>query len=369
MIIKEFLQLRRDRRMLPLIFVAPIFQILILGYAATTDVKNISLVVCNYDRSAESRDYISHFEPSGYFTIEEYAQSQQEVIEYLDKSRAMVGIVIPHHFGRDLQKGTPVKVQVLADGADANTANIGTSYIAQITAGYSQRILVERISRLLGTGTVPGIKTVTRVWFNPELRSANFMIPGVIALILMIVTATLTAVSIVREREIGTMEQLLVTPLKPIELLLGKIIPFTIIGFFDVVLVLAVGILWFDLPMKGSIPLLFGLSALFVMTTLGIGLFVSTISNTQQQAMLIAQFFVFFPFMMLSGFTFPIENMPVLFQYITLGIPLRYFLVILRDLFLKGSGMDILWPQTLALAGFGIVILALSVLRFRKRLG
>ncbi len=369
MIVKEFLQIRRDKRMLPIVILAPIIQVILLGYAATVDVKEIPLVVSDMDNSRESREFIARFTNSGYFIIAAYVDHPKKTDEYLDGSKATMAVLIPENFGKNIASGRGTQLQLIADGADANTANISLGYASQITAGYSQSILMNQLLKTSGGLAPPQLKVETRVWFNPELRSANYMVPGVVALILMIITTTFTSAGIVREKEIGTMEQLLVTPMKPYQLILGKLLPFVIIGFIDVILVLGVAVNLFGIPLKGSIPLLFGLAGLFILTTLGLGLFVSTISHTQQQAMMTAQFFIFFPMIFLSGFTFPIENMPEVIQAITYIIPLRYFLEIIRGLFLKGVGIETLWPQALALLVFGVTILSLSVLRFQKRLG
>ncbi|HEX9614694.1 MAG TPA: ABC transporter permease [Bacteroidota bacterium] len=367
LMIKEFLQLRRDKRMLPLVLLAPVIQVILLGYAATVDVKNISLVVFDADRSVESRAYVERFTNTGYFIVAGYVDEADELDDYLDKTLATLAISIPRSFSDDVGAGRPVKIQLLADGADANTANISLNYAAQITARYAESLLAERLTRIGGV-TLPQIRTETRIWFNPDLRSANYMIPGVVALILMIITTAFSAAAIVREKESGTIEQILVTPIKPYQFMLGKLLPFIIIGFADVVLILGVAVNWFDIPLKGSVLLLFGLCGLFILTTLGLGLFVSTVSRTQQQAMMTAQFFIFFPFLFLSGFTFPIDNMPPIIQGLTYLVPLRYFITIVRDLFLKGVGLEVLWPEALALLAFGVIILSLSVARFQKRL-
>ena len=369
MMVKEFLQIRRDRRLLPLILLAPVVQVVLLGYAATVDVKNIPLAVYDADRSFESRQYIQRFTNSGYFTIVSYVDHPDQLDWYLDAGEATLALSIPSHFSRSLGTGRPVGVQLLADGTDANTANISLNYAAQITAGYAQSIFAQQLVRLGSGVAVPRVAAQTRVWFNPDLRSANYMVPGVVALILMIITTTFSSASIVREKEAGTIEQILVTPIKPYQFILGKLLPFIIIGFVDVALVLGVAVNWFDIPLKGSVLLLFGLCGLFILTTLGLGLFVSTVSRTQQQAMMTAQFFIFFPFIFLSGFAFPIENMPPVVQGITYLVPLRYFITIIRGLFLKGVGMVELWSEALALLIFGLVILTLSIRRFRKRLG
>jgi ABC-2 type transport system permease protein len=255
---------------------------------------------------------------------------------------------------------------VVLDGTDANTSTILLNYATQIITSYSQKVLAEYSARI--PGGVARVLPEPRIWFNPDLKSANFMVPGVVALVLMLITMTLTSLGIVKEKEIGTMEQLLVTPMKPYQLVIGKLVPFTAIGFLDVIVVLALARFWFGVPMQGSLVVLFSLSALFILTTLGLGLFVSTIARSQQQAMLIAQFFFFMPFMFLSGFAFPIANMPKVIQPFTYLIPLRYFLEIVRAVFLKGAGLAELWPQALALFGLGIAIFSLSVIRFRKTL-
>ncbi|MBM4168935.1 MAG: ABC transporter permease [Ignavibacteria bacterium] len=368
LMIKEFLQIRRDKRMLPVIIVAPILQVIILGYAAAVDVKNVGTVVCDLDRSARSRELVTRFTNTGYFTIIDYVDHPREIDRFLDETKAIVGIVIPKHFGRAIAGGKTTSLQVFADGTDANTANISLGYVSQIVGGLSESIVTERLLRTGGMVSVPRVRAETRVWYNPELRSANFMVPGVVALLLFIITAAFTSIAIVREREAGTMEQLMVTPIRPYQLILGKLLPFVVIGLLDVVLVLGVATLWFNIPMKGSLILLFILTGAYILNTLGIGLFVSTISRTQQQALMTAQFFIMFPSIFLSGFTFPIENMPEIVQGITYLVPLRYFMTIIRGLFLKGVGLEALWLESLILFGSGVLILSLSVIRFRKRL-
>lgn len=362
---KEFYQIRQDRRMLVVSIVAPLLQVLVLGYAATTDIRATRMVVCDQDRTPESRAFIEAFTTSGYFIHEYSVDRIGDIDPVIERGDASVGLVIPVGFGRDMMARRTPGVQAIFDGADANTANVLLAYATQVVASYSQQVAVSAAAPS-GRGRWGTIVPEPRVWFNPDLKSSNFMVPGVVALVLMIITMTLTALGIVKEKEIGTMEQLMVTPIRPLELIIGKLIPFVIIGVVDVVLVLAVAHFWFEVPMRGSLPLLFLLSGLFILTTLGLGLFVSSISRTQQQAMLIAQFFIFMPFMFLSGFAFPISNMPPVIQAVTYFIPLRYFLEIVRGIFLKGSGIAELWPQAAALCAFGIVILTLSVLRFKK---
>ena len=366
---KEFFQIRQDRRMMSLSLVAPIMQILLLGYAATTDIKYSNLVVCDMDKTEESRAFIKGFTNSRYF-IEEYSVDvPRDVDDYIDDGKASIALVVPHDFGADILGRRTTQVQVIVDGADANSANILLGYATQIIGSYSQLVNASYATQQQQQGIkAKHILAEPRVWFNPDLKSSHYMVPGVVALVLMIITMTLTSLGVVKEKEIGTLEQLLVTPIKPYQLILGKLMPFTLIGFVDVTVVLSIAHFWFEVPMLGSLPLLFALSALFIMTTLGLGLFISTIAKSQQQAMLIAQFFFFMPFTFLSGFTFPIANMPVFIQYITLAIPLRYFLEIVRGIFLKGAGGAQLWPQALALFLIGDAVLTMSVMRFRRRL-
>ncbi|MCZ6775565.1 MAG: ABC transporter permease [Ignavibacteria bacterium] len=364
---KEFFQIRQDKRMLAVSMVAPFLQVLLIGYAATTDIKNTDIVVCDLDKTSVSREFVSEFTNSGYFVQKYVVHSYKEVGKHIEQGKARMALVIPVSFGDDILARRTAQVQLILDGADANSASVLLSYGNQIATQYSQAMLAEVIltGDLVATGR---ILPEPRVWFNPDLLSQNFMVPGVVALVLMIITMTLTALGIVKEKELGTLEQLMVTPIKPFELIIGKLIPFIIIGFIDVIIVLAIAYFWFGVPLRGSLMLLFALSGLFILTTLGLGLFVSTIATSQQQAMLIAQFFFFMPFMFLSGFALPIRNMPELIQYVTYLIPLRYFLEIVRGLFLKGSGLSELWPQAIALLVFGVAILTMSVLRFHKKL-
>jgi ABC-2 type transport system permease protein len=364
---KEFYQIRQDRRMMMVSIMAPILQVIFLGYAATTDIKYSNMVVCDNDKSVESRALIQRFTNSHYFILRYDVNLPDDVDAYIDGAKASVALIIPSGFGEKILQRRTTPVQMVFDGADANTASILLGYATQIVAAYSQSVLLDT-PLMMQKGKPARILPEPRVWYNPDLKSQDFMVPGVVALVLMIITMTLTSLGIVKEKEIGTLEQLLVTPIRPFELLIGKLVPFVIIGAIDMSIVLAIARYWFEVPLLGSLPLLFGLSGLFILTTLGLGLFISTIAKSQQQAMLIAQFFFFMPFMFLSGFAFPIANMPKIIQAFTFVIPLRYFLEIVRGIFLKGAGLHELWPQATALAGIGIVIFSLSVLRFRKTL-
>jgi ABC-2 type transport system permease protein len=368
-VIKEFIQFRRDKRMMLVSFLAPVVQLLLLGYAATTDIRDIPMLVYDQDRTSTSREFVNQFVNSGYFVVTHQVNSTDEIDPLIENGQVWVALVIPNNFTSNLLAMRPSAVQLLADGSDANSAGISIGYASQIIGKYSQSVLLEVVKKTPMPVKTGRLVPEVRVWYNPELTSRNFMVPGVLAMVLMIITMTMTSLAIVKEKEIGTLEQLMVTPIKPFQLIVGKLLPFIVIGAIDVALVLVVAKFWFAVPLRGSIFLLLGLSCLFVLTTLGLGLFVSTISKTQQQAMMTAQFFFFMPFIFFSGFTFPIENMPKLIQYVTYAIPLRYYIVIIRGIFLKGVGVAELWPQVIALLIFGVVIFTLSVVLFRKRLG
>jgi len=367
---KELLQFRRDPKMFSISFIAPIFQLLVLGYAANLDVTDLPTVVCDLDRSAASRELLRTFSNSGYFELAWEVTRMEDVDPYLETGEASIAVVVPRGFGDRLTAGRPAGLQVIADGSDANSATIGLGYASALTARYSQRVIVQRLERLGRPDAQPArIAPEVRVWYNPELKSRNFMVPGILGLLLLVMTMMLTSLAIVKEKEVGTMEQLVVTPIRPYQLIIGKLAPFTLIGLVDIVLILLVAAFWFNVPVRGSVPLLFGLCVVFLMTTLGLGLLVSTLSRTQQQAMITSAFFVMFPMNFLSGFIFPIENMPELIQYLTYLLPPRYFFVILRGLFLKGVGLEQLWDEVVILSIMGVAILTLSALRFRKKLG
>ena len=368
MLRKEFIQVFRDPRMRMVIFVIPCIQVFVISYAISMDVKHVRTALFDLDNSQASRDVAASFVRSGYFDVVERIGTDKEATALLDRGKVSAVLHIMHGFADDLRGERTARLQVLVDGTDSNTANIVQSYAVKIAAAYSQNILVERYHRLLGAINLPGRPELqTRAWFNENLESRNFFVPGVLVVVVSIVTMLLTSMAVVREREIGTMEQIMVTPITPMEFILGKTIPFAVIGFIDVGLVTLIGRFWFDVPIRGNLVLLFFATGLYLMTMLGIGLFISTVSQTQQQAM-ISTFFFFFPAMLLSGFAFPIANMPEPVQWLTLFDPLRYFLVIVRAIFLKGVGMEILWPQMLALALMGVFMLSLAVKRFHKTL-
>jgi len=360
---KEFIQTFRDKRMLIPIFVAPIIQLILFGYAVTTDIKHISMAVLDYDKTHESRALISSFSQSDYFKLDFYAQTYKEVDNLIQKGKIDVSIIIPVEFEKNLKKMKKTSLQVIIDGTDANSATIIMGYISKLVGLYSEKIFSEKIEKM-PTG-IPVLQP--RVWYNPDLKSSVYMVPGVICLILLITTLILTSMAITREREMGTLEQLIVSPIKAWELIIGKTIPFVIIGFGDIILIILAGKFIFDLPIRGNLLFLFVICFIFILTTLSLGLFISTVSRTQQQAMITAFFFIM-PAMLLSGIFSSIESMPKAIQYITILNPLKYFAKSVRGILLKGNGFSILWPQLLALFIFGITAAILSSLRFKKHL-
>ena len=362
---KEFLELRRDPRLFGIVIIAPIIQLTMLGYAATTDVRDVPMVVVDQDRTSDSRALVSRFEASDNFVVVDSLTSIAQVDRYLDSGRAWMALAIPPDYGERVRAGQPTALQVVADGTDANSTNVALGYAGSLVASYGR----ELAAAVHGTAATPLVTAEVRVWFNPELESRYFMIPGILALLLLVITTNLSSMAIVREREVGTLEQLNVTPIARWELIAGKLLPYGLIGMIDVLLVVAVAVLWFEVPLRGSFLLLMAMCLVYLLTTLGLGLFVSTVSATQQQAMMTASFFFLIPMVFLSGFVFPIENMPAWIQPVTYLIPLRYFLVILRGIFLKGIGLETLWPQALALLAWGIGILTLAVLRSSKQSG
>lgn len=362
---KELIELRRDPRLFGIVILAPIIQLNVLGYAATTDVKDIPIVIVDTDRSTASRELIHRFETSANFKIVAMLGSTNEIDPYLDRGDAWMALSIPPDYGRQVAAAGKTTLQIVADGTDSNSTGVAMGYAQTLIGGYMQDMASRAAPGLPVSGLV---QPEIRVWFNSRLESRDFMIPGIVALLLLVITTNLSAMAIVREKEVGTLEQLNVTPLARWELITGKVIPYALIGIIDVVLVLIVAIYWFEVPMRGSIPLLFGMSLIYLLSTLGLGLFVSTISKTQQQAMMTSIFFFLTPMMYLSGFIFPIENMPRWIQPFTYLIPLRYFLVIVRGIFQKGIGLEILWPQALALFAWGLTVLALATIRSSKRL-
>ncbi len=363
MVRKEFIQVLRDKRLRFFVIVPPLIQLLVFGYVVSMDVNNVETAVLDRDRTAESRDVIERFRSSGYFTIVRQLADESGVRDALDRGEALCVIEIERGFGRDLLRGKAASVQVIIDGTNSNTAAVVEGYVDQIMAGMQSDVLAGR-----GAVVVQRIDMRIRTWYNPDLRSKNYNVPAVMATIITLVCLMLTSMAIVRERELGTIEQLMVSPLRPGELMLGKTIPFAAISFFDMTLVATLGVIWFHVPVNGSLLVLLAGTLLYLLSVLGVGLFISTLAATQQQALMGAILF-YMPSILLSGFVFPIKNMPELFQRLTLIIPLRYFLVIIRGVFLKGVGFDLLWPEMAALLAIGLLVITLSAFRFRKRLG
>ena len=359
---KEFLELRQNPHLFGVVILAPILQLIMLGYAATTDVKDVPVVVADGDRSAASRELIHRFDRSRNFTIIDTVTTVSEIGPCLEDGSAWLALTIPSGYGADVAAGRPAVLQVVADGTDSNSTSAALGYATALVGSYARELLPAP-----GASSAGAIDARILVWFNPQLESRFFMIPGVLALVLLLVTANLAAMAIVREKEVGTLEQLNVTPLRRWELIAGKLLPYGLIGMIDILLVTAVAVFWFEVPLRGNFALLLAISLLYVICTLGLGLLVSTISDTQQQAMMTATFFFLMPMIYLSGFMTPIENMPAVIQWVTYVIPLRYFLVIVRGIFLKGVGMAVLWPQVAALATWGAVVIGLAVMRSSKR--
>ncbi|HEX3128432.1 MAG TPA: ABC transporter permease [Thermoanaerobaculia bacterium] len=358
MVRKEFRQIFRDSRLRRMIFIAPVIQLLAFGYAVSTDVRNVSTLVVDHDRTRASRELVEAFRASGYFRIEGYADRPAEIVSALDHGTAVLGMVIPEGFERDASDAGEhgARVQLLFDGTNSN--------LATVARGYAERIVLSQGAQ----SRTSGIDLRSRAWFNPDLDSRDYNVPAVIGALLMLICLILTSLAVVREREIGTLEQLLVSPLRPGELILGKTLPFALIGTVELVLVVTIALTWFHIPFRGNPLLLLLASVLFLFTALGTGLLISTISNTQQEAFM-SGFLVFLPSLLLSGFMFPVNSMPRVFQMLTLVIPLRHYLEIVRAVFLKGAGFEALWRQLLALLVMGVALLWAAARRFRGESG
>ncbi|MBI1355064.1 MAG: ABC transporter permease subunit [Acidobacteria bacterium] len=374
---KELLQVFRDKRMRFVLFGPPMIQTIVFGFAVNLDVQHVSIAWMDGDRTSESRDLLESFTASGYFEVVATPERDEQLRTLLDRGEVMGAVTVLPGFARALERGESAPVQVIVDGANSNTASIVRAYAAQTLSLFADRQEARRQNRLQlargqGGGSpvpseLPGVALRSRVWFNPNLLSRNYFIPGVIANILALVTLMLTAMGIVREKEIGTMEQLMVTPIRPLELIIGKTLPFALVGLADVLAMTGLAYLVFGIELRGSVAVLLLASSLYLLTTLGVGVFISTVTSTQQQAMM-STFFVFMPLFMLSGFAFPISSMPTAVQYLTLLNPVRHFMSCVRALFLKGVGVDAIWPQLLALLAIGLTVMVLSAARFHKRL-
>jgi len=364
MVRKEFIQLFRDKRSRPILVIAPLVQLLVFGYVVNYDIKDIRVALIDQSRTRESRMMNDAFIANKIFRITDLPGSPRELEELLLTGKVDLGIKIPPDFSSRIRRGETAEVQILADGSMSNMASVRISYTVMVLDRLNTELIKELYGRELKYGK---IDSRIRTWYNPNLDSQNFFVPGIVAFVVMLISLLMTSIAIIKERENGTMEQLIVTPLKPIELIIGKTIPYTIISLAQMVMVMLFALFWFEVPLAGSIPELFLATCLFLLSTLGVGLFISTVSKTQQQAMMTTFFFIL-PFFMLSGFVFPIANMPIVVQWLTYLNPLRYFLVIIRGIFLKGVGLHILWPQYAALTILGVAVFAGAVGRFRKRL-
>ena len=360
MVRKEFIQILRDPRLRRLIFLAPLFQLLVFGYAVSTDIRNTATFVVDHDQTRVSRELVDALTGSGYFRVVGRSERSGDLVHALDHGDAIVGIEIPAGFAAALRGGRGANVQILLDGATSNTA--------LVARGYAERIVQEYGMEQGAMKQPPAVDLRERAWFNPGLVSRIYNVPGVSGLIIMLVCLLLTSLAVVREREIGTLEQLMVSPLRPIELIAGKTIPFAIIGLLDLTVVTLVALLWFRVPFEGNLLLLLLASVFYILSGLGLGLFISTISKTQQEAFMVT-FLIFMPTILLSGFMFPVRSMPVLFRWLTLLNPVRHYLEIVRAIFLKGTGLTCLWPQYVALLVMGTGIFGIAAKRFHKTIG
>ena len=369
MLIKELIQVVRDKRTRFILIGPPILQMLVFGYAATFEIRNVSTVIVDMDHSQESRDLVSRFISSPYFKVQSQLSDASQAHELIDQGKATLALEIDAGFAQKLRKGETAPLQVIVDATNSNTALIASAYVSQIALGFAQQAQQEQINRIAPQliEQIPSVQLEQRPWYNPDLRSRWFFVPGVIGSLTTLLVITLTSFAVVREREIGTLEQIMVTPIRPVEFILGKTLPFFLIGLFDALLIGAVGTFWFQIPFRGHVSVLLTGAVLFLICMLGMALLISTVSSTQQQAMVTA-FFVIMPTITFSGFGFPISAMPQWMQLASYAIPLRYFLVILRGTYLKGVGFDILWPQMAALAGIGLLGLMVAISRFHKAL-
>ena len=367
-IIKEFIQVWRDKKLRLFLIVPPLVQLLAYGYVINFDIKDVATAIFDESRTMESRELIQRFTSTDWFQVNYYLNSRQELLDLIDRGQISMALWIQWDFARQLRQGKTGQVQVIVDATDSNAALIVSRYASTAIGDYAQEQLLARFQRQgVRWAGKPGIplSVEARAWFNPNLISRYSMVPGVIAMVVLLISLMLTALSVVREKEIGTLEQILVTPIRSVELMLGKTIPFVLISLGNVILVTLVGVLWFEVPFRGQILVLLLGTIAFLFSSVGLGLLISTIAATQQQAMMAGNLFLT-PAVMLSGLIFPIANMPAFFQYLTLFNPLRYFIIVVRGIFLQGAGMDLLWQQMAAMTILGLIMLALAVLRFQK---
>jgi ABC-2 type transport system permease protein len=369
MLVKEFLQVFRDKRTRFLLFGPPIIQMVIFGYAATLEIEHVPMAILDYENSQVSRDFVSRFQGSRYFQVRAQTLDREGVRRLVDHGDVLLAVQVNAGFSEQLRKGQTAPVQVILDASNSNTALVSLGYVNQIASKFAQDYQLEMLDRTSPAimKQIPSIVLERQPWFNPDLSSQWYFVPGVMGNLITIVIVVLTAFAVVREREIGTLEQIMVTPIGQAEFILGKTIPFFLIGLLDAALITAVGTLWFRVPLRGSLLVLLAGTVLYLFCALGVGLLISTLSENQQQAM-VSAFFFLMPAIIFSGFATPISSMPAALQLLTYADPLRYFIVILRGVFLKGVGFAVLWPQMASLAVFAVLILLASVLRFHKSL-
>jgi len=369
MLIKEFIQVFRDKRTRFTLFGPPVIQMLVFGYAATLDIHHVPTAVLDFDNTQESRDLISRFAANPYFDVRAHIQDRRQISELIDRDQVLLAVQINSGFAENLRKGQPAPVQVIVDSSNSNTALVGMGYVNLVTATFARDYQAEHLAQTAPflSAQMPSVELERRPWFNENLQSRWYFVPGVIGNLTTVMVVMLTAFAVVREREIGTLEQVMVSPIRRVEFILGKTLPFYLIGLMDVALVSLVGTLWFRVPFRGQVGVLFLGAAVYLLCMVGIGLLLSTVANTQQQAM-IAGFFFMMPTIIFSGFGTPISSMPRWLQVLDYGNPLRYFMNVLRSVYLKGVGLDVLWPQIAAMAGIGVIMLTVSVFRLQKSL-
>lgn len=368
---KEFIQIRRDKATIYMVFIFPVMMLVLYGFGIRYDVKSVPISVLDMDRTAESRQYIDRFAHSPYFAVNHYAVSYRELQKDIDQGDARIGLVIPADFSERIGSRREAVVQMIVDGADNNTATIAMNYASSITRAYSSLILMQEMEALLRQTNlaVPAIEAEPRIWFNPDLESVQFVVPGIIAIIMMIVGTVLTAVTIVKEKEQGTIEQIVSSPIGRYELMFGKVLPYAVLAYLDFLLIVAASYVLFGVTIKGSITMLLVTAFFYLVGVLGLGILVSTMTQTQMSAMLTAILASMLPSILLSGFIFPIRQMPAVLQALTVLVPARYFIEILRDIYLKGLGFEYFWKETLFILVFGIATLVLAARRFQKRIG
>jgi len=369
MIRKEFIQTLRDPHTRWLLFGPALIQMVVFGYAATMEIKHVSLAVLDQDNTQESRELVSHFAASRYFHVAKYVRQRDELRTGIDRGDFLLAVEIDSGFAQRLRNGQGASVQVIVDSSNSNTALVALGYLNDVGASFAQDYQIDRMQRIAPqlVSFAPNVDLETRPWFNEGLQSQWYFVPGVLGNLMLILVMNLTAFAVVREREIGTLEQVMVTPIRRWEFIVGKTVPFFLIGLFDATMLTLVGTLWFGVPLRGHLAVLAIGGMVFLLAALGLGLFLSTMAVTQQQAMITAFFFTM-PMTTLSGFGTPISSMPPFFQKLSYFNPLRHVVLILRSIFLKGVGFDVLWPNMLVMAVFAMLMLSVSVLRFRKSL-